>query len=116
EAMLGTVARDAGHLGRLRALGVTSYMCVPLAIGRRVLGAITMGRDEAHRPHDAMDVEIAEELASRAALAIENARLYRSSQEASARRDEVLAIVTHDLRNPLNVVHMGATLLEQGMA
>ncbi|MCZ7686341.1 MAG: ATP-binding protein [Sandaracinaceae bacterium] len=97
-------------------LGVSSYICVPMSARGRVLGAITLGTSDARRRFDERDLEVAEELAARAALAIDNASLYRASREAIERREDVLALVSHDLRNPLNVVQMGATLLAEGGA
>ncbi len=114
DALLRSVARDEKHLELLRALGLRSYVCVPMRVAGRVLGTITLGSDDPRRLHDQIDLEVAEELAQRAALAIENARLYDSAQQAIERREEVLAVVSHDLRNPLNVVQMGATLLVEG--
>lgn len=58
------------------------------------------------------DVAVLGELARRASLSIDNARLYLESQQAVRARDEVLAIVSHDLRNPLNAVTLGASLLQ----
>lgn len=111
--LIRQAASDEEHLRVLEALGLRSYICAPMISGGRVLGTITLGSDDPRRHHDALDLEIAEELAQRAALAIDNARLYRQSREAIEHRDEVLAVVSHDLRNPLNVVHMGATLLAE---
>lgn len=64
------------------------------------------------KPFEADDVPLFSELARHAALAIDNARLYQESQQAVGAREEVLAIVSHDLRNPLNAVILGAQLLE----
>lgn len=58
------------------------------------------------------DVAVLGELARRASLAIDNARLYLESQQAVRAREEVLAVVSHDLRNPLNAVTLGASLLQ----
>lgn len=112
--MRGAKVRDAEYLAILRELGVASYVCVPMRIGGRVLGAITLAEDDPRRRHDELDLEIAEELAQRAALALDHARLFASARDAVERREEILAVVSHDLRNPLNVVTMGATLLAEG--
>lgn len=63
------------------------------------------------RRYDETDLALAEELARRAALAIENARLFTEAQRATRARDEMLGVVAHDLRNPLNTITMGAELL-----
>lgn len=75
------------------------------AIG--VAGAIS----PAARPFTGSDLPLFAELARRASLAIDNARLYLESQQAVRAREEVLAIVSHDLRNPLSAVTLGASLL-----
>jgi signal transduction histidine kinase len=59
------------------------------------------------------DLRLAQELASRAALAVHNARLYWAAQSATEARDELLGIVAHDLRNPLNAIMMQAALLQR---
>jgi signal transduction histidine kinase len=92
----------------LRDLGVRSYMCVPLTARDKTMGAMVFvaGPD---RQYAADELLLAEELARRAALAIDNARLYEQSQTAIRTREEVLAIVSHDLRNPLGTIQAGAT-------
>ena len=66
----------------------------------------------AAKPFTAADLPLFTELARRASLAIDNARLYLESQQAVRAREEVLAIVSHDLRNPLSSVTLGASLLQ----
>lgn len=95
----------------LRALGVCSYLCVPMRLGAEVLGTLALGQDDPRRPYDARDRAMAEELGRRAALAVDHARLYRSAQDAIARREEILGVVSHDLRNPLHEIAIGAELL-----
>ena len=56
---------------------------------------------ESGRRYDAVDLDAAEDLARRAAIAIENARLYEGLREADRRKDEFLAMLSHELRNPL---------------
>jgi signal transduction histidine kinase len=85
---------------------------VPLAgADGAVLGTLTFGSTRTDRFYHRGDVSLARELARSAALALENARLYRRAEQAIAARDEVLGIVSHDLRNPLNRVRMGAEML-----
>ena len=64
------------------------------------------------KPFTPDDLPLSAELARRASLSIDNARLYRESQQAVRAREEVLAIVSHDLRNPLNAITLGASLLQ----
>ena len=99
-------------LERLHALGARSLIVVPLRLGQGpVLGTLTFGSTRTDRFYGSDDLALARELARTAALALENARLYRKSEQAIAARDEVLAVVSHDLRNPLNRVRMAAELL-----
>lgn len=65
-----------------------------------------------NNPFTAADVSLFSELARRASLSIDNARLYLDSQQAVRAREEVLAIVSHDLRNPLSAVILGASMLQ----
>ena len=75
-------ARDAEHLKIIRELGLKSAMIVPLVTHERLLGAITFVTSESSRHYGQQDLDLAEELARRAALAVDNARLNRAAQEA----------------------------------
>lgn len=76
DEMLAAAARDEEHLRRLRQLDVGSAMIVPLAARGRVLGAITFAAESSRRPFEESDLVLAELLARRAAVAVDNARLY----------------------------------------
>jgi signal transduction histidine kinase len=110
DADLVAGARDPDHLTLLRELGPRSYIVVPITSHERVLGTIALITAESGRRYSEADVHVAEDLASRAAVAIENARLYREAQRAIVAREKVLAVVSHDLRNQLGVVAMAAEL------
>ena len=92
EEMLEAAAEDDLHLELLQQLGLSSYMCVPLKGRDAVLGAITLVASESGRRFGPEDLSLAEELARRAATAIENARLYREA-EARAQAARVLATI-----------------------
>ncbi len=96
--------------GLLRALGVSSYMCLPLTARGKTFGAMSLLAAPG-KHYLADDLLLAEELARRAALAIDNARLYEQSQAAIRMREEVLAVVSHDLRNPLSTIRVAADKL-----
>ncbi|MEA2525528.1 MAG: hypothetical protein QOF73_2755 [Thermomicrobiales bacterium] len=85
DAMLQAVARDDDHLRILRGAGMRAAVVVPLASRGRILGAISLVRAESGTSYGAEDVALAEELARRAATAIDNARLYAAAQEAEER-------------------------------
>jgi PAS domain S-box-containing protein len=109
EAQLAAIAHDEEHLAVLRTLGFISYLAVPISARGRVFGALSLAMTRSsERRYGRQHLEIAEHLGRRAGLAIDNARLYREAQEASRTREQVLAIVSHDLRNPLSVILMSA--------
>ena len=85
-------AVDEIHADLLRQLGLHSYMCVPLASRDRVLGAITFVSAESDRSFDGEDLVLANEIAKRAATAIDNARLFRAAEER-AQAARVLATI-----------------------
>ncbi len=116
--ILASRAEDEEHLAIIRALAPTSMMIVPMLARKRVLGAILFARDAASPAgYDAADLALAEELARRAASALDNAQLYRRAQRAVRARDDVLGVVSHDLRNPLSVISMcTSSLLTNGTA
>jgi PAS domain S-box-containing protein len=106
---------DAEHVRMLRELGIASVIIAPLVALGRTLGAITLIRAESRRHYGRSKLETAIELGNRAGLAIDNARLYREAQNAMRAREEILAIVSHDLRNPLATIELGAAnALESG--
>jgi PAS domain S-box-containing protein len=95
----------------LRSLNPKSLMTVPMIASGKVIGALSMVSSSDERIYTEEDVALAEELGRRAALAVENARLFGEAQLATRARDDMLAIVAHDLRNPLNTIYMSAQLL-----
>ena len=109
-------AVDEHHLALLRELGIGSHIVVPLVGRGLVSGAVSFIRGPDARPFDAEDVATAEDIARGTALATDNARLYRSAQEAVAVRDRFLAVASHELRTPLSVVHGHWQLLERRLA
>ncbi|MDQ3557059.1 MAG: ATP-binding protein, partial [Gemmatimonadota bacterium] len=105
-------ARGGGeHLTLLRELAPVSAMIVPLAVRGRTIGAISLVASESGRRYGNPAFELALDLARRAALAVDNAHLYHRAQQATRARDDVLGIVSHDLRNPLATVFTSASFL-----
>lgn len=80
ETWIQEFARNDAHLELLNELGFRSYMCVPIAARGRILGAITFVRGKTQRAYDAADLALAEDLAHRAAMAIDTARLYHQAR------------------------------------
>jgi signal transduction histidine kinase len=114
-ALLAELTPEGPRRQALRALGVRSLLIVPLRTRNRTLGALTLLSSRRSRRYRGADLALAEELARRAAVAIDNARLYREArdmEEALRRRaeqlaaadrtkDEFIAVVAHELRGPL---------------
>jgi PAS domain S-box-containing protein len=99
-----SAAQGPEHLQALRAMTPTSLMAVPLVRHGRLLGIIAFVSSTESRRYGRSDLHLAEALADRAAVAIENARLYEASVHATQLRDQVLGVVAHDLRNPLSTI------------
>jgi PAS domain S-box-containing protein len=89
---------------------IRSMIAVPLTARGHAIGSMTLMTTISGRTYDTPDLEFAREVARGAALAVDNARLYREAQNAIRRREEVLAIVSHDLRNSLNVILMASAM------
>jgi signal transduction histidine kinase len=104
-------ARSEEHLELLRRLAPTSLILLPLTARGNSLGMLRLASTRTDRYYGREDLTLAGELARVAATAIDNARLYRRAQEAIRARDEVLRVVSHDLRNPVGAVRMGAEFL-----
>ena len=95
----------------LRGIPVRSALVVPLRAHERIVGALSLISTDPARRFTSADLPLATEYAFRAALAVENARLYRLAQRANRARDEILGVVSHDLRNPLSAITMVASVL-----
>ncbi|HVT08623.1 MAG TPA: ATP-binding protein [Polyangia bacterium] len=108
QIKLAAAAVEAGR-GTLAHAGGRSTIVVPLVLRGQSSGALVLEQDA--RGYQPADLVAAEELAGRAALAIENIQLRTEGQEAARSREDLLAIVSHDLRNPLGVVMASSALL-----
>ena len=110
---LESIAQGPEHLQALKATGVTSAMGVSLEMRGQTLGVLMFGSATPSRVYGQDDLRLARALADRAAVAIENARLYRESVDATEIRDHLLGVVAHDLRNPLSVILLQAGALKR---
>ena len=116
DALLVAVARDEEHLRLLRTVGLRSALVVPLIARERILGVLTLVAAESGRRYGADDHSLAQDLARRAALAVDNARLYQATQAAVRARDEFLSVAAHELRTPIVALKGYAQLLRRTAA
>ena len=112
DELLVRGARDQEELHRLRELGLRSVMIVPLTARGRTLGTLTLVTAESSRRYGEDDLRLALELGSRAALAVDNARLFEELRANDRRKDEFLAMLAHELRNPLAAIDNAVSLIE----
>jgi signal transduction histidine kinase/ActR/RegA family two-component response regulator len=113
DEYVAAAVKDQEQAGMIRELGLRSYIGVPLAARGKVLGVLTFVAAESGRRYSAADLAVAEDLAHRAAVAIENARLYQRLRDADRRKDEFLAMLAHELRNPLAPIRNGLHVLRR---
>lgn len=106
DEALVKAAHDPDHLKLMRSLGIRSVMVLPITSRARTLGAVTLVSGESGRHYGPADLQIAEDLAHRIGVAIDNARLFLEAREAVRTREDLLGIVSHDLRSPLALVLM----------
>ncbi|WP_337176465.1 ATP-binding protein [Paludisphaera sp.] len=111
DEILRAAARNEEHLTALRAFAPRSYMCVPLVGHEGVLGALSFVTSRSGRRFDDDDLALAVDLGARAAVALENARLLDRLREADRRKDEFLATLAHELRNPMAPISNAVSIL-----
>jgi PAS domain S-box-containing protein len=112
DELLVRGAKDERHLHLIRSLGLKSYICVPLVVSGQTLGVLTFVTAESGRRYTEVDLVLAMDLANRAAVAIENTHLYQALREADRRKDEFLATLAHELRNPLAPIRNSLQILK----
>jgi signal transduction histidine kinase/CheY-like chemotaxis protein len=100
-SQLEALALDDEYLPLLQKLGIRSVMIVSLQARGRTLAVMTFLAAESGRRYGPDDLALAADFADRAAVALDNARLYHEVQDAAQRKDEFLAMLAHELRNPL---------------
>jgi len=107
---------DPAEYERMRALGMGSVILLPLVAREHVLGVLKIFRVQGRPAFTERDRVVAEELALRAAFALDNSRLYATARQATHARDHALGVVSHDLRNPISAIGMSARALLASIA
>jgi signal transduction histidine kinase len=122
EATLAAAAHSPENLSILRQLGVESLLTVPLVVRGTLLGALTFVGTKRGRAHSPADMQLAEDLAVRGALALDNARAYDSAlvlreraESANRAKTAFLGAMSHELRTPLNAIGGYVQLLDMGL-
>lgn len=130
EELIDKTARDPEHAEMIRGLGLRSFILAPMLMGERVLGLITFATAESGRTYQHPDLALAEELARRAAIAIENSRLYEETKRhgqalrvsnvelrrANSDLEQFAYSASHDLKEPLRMVSLFTQLLKKKYA
>ncbi|RUO94782.1 GAF domain-containing protein [Corallococcus sp. AB018] len=109
------VSTSAEHRALVDRLAPTSVLSVPLRARGRTLGVITLFTAEPQRALEAADVTMAEELALRLSVALENARLFHDAQSAVRLRDEFLSVASHELKTPLTSLILQHNLIGRAL-
>jgi signal transduction histidine kinase/CheY-like chemotaxis protein len=104
-------ALGAQHLDVLRELGARSAMCVPFVARDQVIGALLLVAGRMRPRYSLSELAFVEDFGHRLGMALDNAILYRAAERAIRMRDDVLAIVSHDLRTPLGTILLQAERL-----
>ena len=104
---------DPELLAILRDLGLRSYIGAPLTARGRTMGVLTFVTAESGRRYNGEDLALAEDLARRAAVAIENAQLLVAMKESDRAKDVFLATLAHELRNPLAPIWNGLSIIKR---
>lgn len=113
EELIQASTKDPKILKLIHKIGFRSLIIAPIFRGGKPIGGITFVTTETNRLYNQSDLAMAEELASRASLAIENAQLYLESQNAIGIRDDFISVASHELKTPVTSVKIFTQVLQK---
>lgn len=113
EEMLRATAKSEKDLELMLSIGFKSAMIVPILFQKKPIGTITFVTTETNRHYNQADLLMAQELGTRASVAIENARLYRKSQDAISLRDDFISVASHELKTPITSIKVFTQVLKK---
>ncbi|WNG34669.1 transporter substrate-binding domain-containing protein [Archangium violaceum] len=113
EASIRATTEDEEHARLLLSLGTRSAIMVPLISRGHMLGVLSLVSGPARRRYGETELELAQEVARRASIAYDNARLYQQAQEAIRIRDAFLLVAAHELRTPLTSLKLRLSSLHR---
>ena len=113
ELVAPLIQENSAVIPIIHALGLTSYMGIPLIARDKVIGAITFSSTQPQRHYTQEDLAFAQELARRIALTLDNVRLYAEAQQAITLRDDFISIASHELRTPVTSLKLYIQVLQK---
>lgn len=112
DELIRTTTQNREHFELIKKLGIRSAILVPMIARGKTIGGITFVVGESGRRYDPEDLELARQLAYRAAVALDNALLHEELLEANRAKEKFLAMLAHELRNPLTPIRSNLPLLK----
>jgi signal transduction histidine kinase len=110
ETFLDSIAQSDEHRQIIRQLAPCAVIAVPLKIRERIIGVMGLVNCDSARQYTHRDVQLAESLSERVSTAVDNSRLFHAVKESSRQKDEFLAMLAHELRNPLAAIRYAVAL------
>lgn len=116
DGLLPALSADEWQLKIFQGLGVKSVLLAPMLAGGRTMGVLILVSSRNGRSFGSAELSLAEDLARRAAVAVDNARLYQETREAVRVRNEFFSSLSHDLKNPLTAIKGMAQLMNRQLS